>query len=256
MARIEKAVCRCSMVSLPEQTSAFAMPYSQLTIDSRSALKRFSHRRRFLKTVQLLALADGQTVLDYGCGDGHLLSLVARRWPHCRLVGYDPIPSQLQELEGVARDVPIEAIASTSGLAQASFDRIACCEVLEHLIAGEQRRVLADIHRLLKPDGRLVITVPLEVGPASVAKNLARWAIGQGNDGLCIRNAWRAFWGLRSSRGEQGAYISSHVGFRHWELHDLFREGGFEVLRRAWSPLPWTGPLLNSQVLYVLRIAK
>jgi ubiquinone/menaquinone biosynthesis C-methylase UbiE len=39
-----------------------------------------------------------------------------------------------------------------------SFDKIVCSEVLEHTVDPEQ--VLAEIRRLLHPDGRVVITLP------------------------------------------------------------------------------------------------
>jgi trans-aconitate methyltransferase len=85
------------------------MSYRQLTVDNRSALKRFSHRRRFLKAVDLLAAADGQRVLDYGSGDGHMLALLGQRWPRCELVGYDPMPAQFDQLQQNVRGTPIEA---------------------------------------------------------------------------------------------------------------------------------------------------
>ncbi|MEN6451950.1 MAG: methyltransferase domain-containing protein [Thermoguttaceae bacterium] len=232
------------------------MPYSHLTVDSRFAIKRFSHRRRFARTVDLLAVSEGQRILDYGCGDGHLLRLIAERWPTCELVGYDPMPSQLGELRKAAGAGRIEATAETGGLADASFDRIACCEVLEHLPEREQRRVLADIRRLLRPEGMAIITVPVEIGPASLGKNLVRWAIGESYEKAAIGNILRASLGLRCVRDEAATYISGHVGFRHCELPPRFAAAGLRVLRRGWSPLPWIGPLLNSQVLYRLKRAE
>ena len=229
------------------------MSYRQLTVDNRSALKRFSHRRRFLKAVDLLAAADGQRVLDYGSGDGHMLALLGQRWARCELVGYDPMPAQFDQLQQNVRGTPIEAVADTGRLADASFDRIACCEVLEHLAAAEQRRVLADLRRLVKPDGRVVVSVPLETGPAALAKNLVRRAIGQAHENAGLGNVLRALLGMHCPRDQRAAYISGHVGFRHRDLLPLFEAAGLTIVRRAWSPLPWVGPLLNAQVLYVLR---
>jgi SAM-dependent methyltransferase len=44
--------------------------------------------------------------------------------------------------------------------AAASFDRVLCLDVLEHLTHAEQPRGLAEIHRVLAPRGELYVTVP------------------------------------------------------------------------------------------------
>jgi SAM-dependent methyltransferase len=42
----------------------------------------------------------------------------------------------------------------------ASFDRALCLDVLEHLTFEEQPRALAELHRVLAPDGLLLVSVP------------------------------------------------------------------------------------------------
>ncbi len=229
------------------------MSYRQSTAENRSPLKRFSHRRRFLKTADLLSLADGQRLLDYGSGDGYLLTLIASRPVHCELVGYEPPGPQLAELQQRMRGTRIQWISDTSGQPDGSFDRVACCEVLEHLLELDQRRVLADIRRLLNPLGLAVMSVPIEVGVASLAKNLARIAIRQPGEETSVKKIVRALFGLRGPREAKEGYIRRHIGFRHQDLLPLLSSAGFRIVRRAWSPLPGIGPVLNSQVLYVLR---
>jgi 2-polyprenyl-3-methyl-5-hydroxy-6-metoxy-1,4-benzoquinol methylase len=232
---------------------ANAMPYRHLTVDNQFFIKRFSHRRRFRKTVRLLALADGLRLLDYGTGDGHLLTMLGDRPPRCELVGYEPMPSQFHDLQETVCGTPIQIVSNTGGLPDGGFDRIACCEVLEHLSERSQRRVLADIRRLLKPAGLVVITVPIEVGVASLVKNLTRIVIRQSHDEASLGRITQALLGMHSHREEHSGYIYGHVGFRHGDLVPLFQSAGLRMCRRAYSPLPWVGPLLNSQVLYVLR---
>ena len=44
--------------------------------------------------------------------------------------------------------------------ARASFDRALCLDVLEHLTFEEQPRALAELHRVLRPGGELLVSVP------------------------------------------------------------------------------------------------
>jgi SAM-dependent methyltransferase len=44
--------------------------------------------------------------------------------------------------------------------ADASFDRALCLDVLEHLTFEEQPRALAELHRVLRPGGELLVSVP------------------------------------------------------------------------------------------------
>src|SRR5207244_10383553 len=42
----------------------------------------------------------------------------------------------------------------------ASFDRALCLDVLEHLSYEDQPRALAELHRVLRKDGELLVSVP------------------------------------------------------------------------------------------------
>jgi ubiquinone/menaquinone biosynthesis C-methylase UbiE len=42
----------------------------------------------------------------------------------------------------------------------ASFDRVLCLDVLEHLAYEDQPRALAELHRVLVPGGELFVSVP------------------------------------------------------------------------------------------------
>ena len=44
--------------------------------------------------------------------------------------------------------------------ADATFDRALCLDVLEHLAFDEQPRALAELHRVLRPGGELLVSVP------------------------------------------------------------------------------------------------
>ena len=56
------------------------------------------------------------------------------------------------------------------------YDLITCMEVLEHVV--ETREVIERLCRLLAPGGRLVVSVPVEIGAALVVKQAARRIAG------------------------------------------------------------------------------
>lgn len=101
-------------------------------------------------------LETGIDVADIGCGRGHAVNLIAQRYPHSRVTGYDFLPEPLE----VAR-----AEAAAMGLTNAEF----VCRDAAHLEAPGQfdlvtafdaihdqaypDRVLAEIRRSLRPGG-------------------------------------------------------------------------------------------------------
>jgi SAM-dependent methyltransferase len=70
---------------------------------------------------------------------------------------------------------PIEHLASdTLPFPEGQFDVVVCIDVLEHL-AGDQP-FLSQLYRVLKPEGRLVVTVP--DGDSRLLANRIKWLVG------------------------------------------------------------------------------
>ncbi len=94
------------------------------------------------------ALPPDTRVLDAGCGEGVLVDEYAGRLD---IVGVDANYSS-----------PRVSLASLTALpcADASFDRALCLDVLEHLSYEDQPRALAELSRVLRPGGILLISVP------------------------------------------------------------------------------------------------
>ena len=101
-------------------------------------------------------------VLDYGCGDGkyypffverglpasniHGLEVSSKRLERCREIGWEN--TRLLE---PGRPLPF---------AEESFDLINCMEVIEHIPALDGERAIAELRRLLRPGGFLMISTP------------------------------------------------------------------------------------------------
>ncbi len=228
------------------------MPYSKLTIGSRSKLKRFSHSRRFRTAVTLIGPSAGDRILDYGTGDGYLLTLLHNASPETTIVGYEPVPAMYSELVAQLASTPgVEAVQNlTCGLTP--FNKIACLEVLEHLQDKDIELALSNMRALLATEGAVVVSVPLEIGPSAVLKNIIRIALGQAEEDTSFSNLLRSLFGAKVSRKLYGDTYG-HMGFDYRKLEYMFHKAGFQIKYKSFSPFPMLRSIINSQVLYVLK---
>lgn len=105
----------------------------------------------------MVSATPGMKVLEVGSGGGHVLRL----FPQAKLTAVDVSSKFLETARENLKGYDCEFIKGELdklGLPEASFDRIVCTEVLEHI--PDFTPVLSEIARLLKPTGRAVITVP------------------------------------------------------------------------------------------------
>jgi 2-polyprenyl-3-methyl-5-hydroxy-6-metoxy-1,4-benzoquinol methylase len=232
-----REVCHVCRVDRPESVLAQTVqPYAGFDI-----------------ALTLLQVTPQDTILDVGTGDGYMLRKLLTATPR-RVVGYEPPDTQYRELALAVADLPpgqVVIAPTLDGLGESSFAKICCLEVLEHLQPAAQRTLLEAMRGLLSLHGRLVMSVPIEVGWAAVLKNGARWLLGQTHDQTTLANVWKAWRGTPIARGEE-VYLPSHIGFDFHDLFPLFAAVGLKRLQTRYSPLPLLGPALNAQVFYVL----
>ena len=112
----------------------------------------------------------GARVLDVGCGAGLLSEALAREGAN--VIAIDLAPdliriAKLHRLEsGVEVDYRLTAVEALAEEMPASFDAIACMEMLEHV--PDPAAVIAACATLLKPGGRLFLST-LNRTPAAFA---------------------------------------------------------------------------------------
>ncbi|MCB1685888.1 MAG: class I SAM-dependent methyltransferase [Pseudomonadales bacterium] len=127
-----------------------------------------------------LQLHSGDRVLDLGCGEGrHAISACLEAPVH--VVGLDLSVADLDTARTRYQEFSTDADASrrlnflsASALhlpfADATFDKVICAEVLEHI--HDYERVLAEIRRVLKPGGLFAVSVP-RFGPEWICWQLS-----------------------------------------------------------------------------------
>ena len=127
-------------------------------------IARLGMRERHIKdrVIGLAQLGLGQRMLDLGCGTGTLVLMARRRHPDTTVVGVDGDPTIL----GIARrkaqraGIPVqldEGMAYALPYADRSFDAVVSTLTFHHLAPDQQERTLAEVRRVLRPGGRLVI---------------------------------------------------------------------------------------------------
>lgn len=200
---------------------------TQLVFDEQAAreleaLYQIGDARRRRATVQAtLAAAPGERVLDVGCGPGfYCAELVAAVGKAGAVTGIDSSPAMLalaaRRCAGHENVELLEGEAIALPVADESFDAALSVQVIEYV--AEAERALSELHRALRPGGRVLV--------------------------------WDIDWGTLSLHSEDPA--RSERVLRAWDEHlahpslpctlaSLLRSAGFEDVTMSAHPLATLG---------------
>lgn len=138
------------------------LKYSCCRFDEPPSSLAAAEERALAETVQNADIADGQQIVDLGCGWGSLSLWMARRFPHARILSVSNSHTQRAHIE---RQIAGEGLSNirvvtadmNAFTTEDRFDRIVSVEMFEHMANWPE--LLRKIHRWLAPDGRLFIHV-------------------------------------------------------------------------------------------------
>lgn len=140
----------------------------------------FGREQRFrVKTMELLAVAPADQVLDVGCGTGTLTLMIADRLTASgSVVGIDAAPKMIAIAEKKARRRSSTAhfqvgIAEELAFPDESFTVVVNSMFTHHIDHELKQRFFAEAWRVLKPGGRLM-TVDID-RPTTVPAKVAGW---------------------------------------------------------------------------------
>lgn len=115
-------------------------------------------------TAERAGLADGQRILELGCGWGSLSLWMAERFPRARVTSVSNSASQKAFIDGEANkrglsnlEVVTADVAQLEMADSACFDRVVSVEMFEHMRNYE--RLLENISSWLAPDGKLFVHI-------------------------------------------------------------------------------------------------
>ena len=114
------------------------------------------------QTVEHADLADGQSILELGCGWGSLSLWMARQFPHAQVTAVSNSNSQREYIESEARTrglTNLRVITSDMNVftPDAQYDRIVSVEMFEHMM--NWRELMSRVRSWLKPDGRFFLHI-------------------------------------------------------------------------------------------------
>jgi len=144
-----------------------------------------------------------RTVLDVGCGTGAFTLAAVERGGIVTSLDIGVALLRRARSKGARRLIAGDACGLP--FPDASFDVVLSSECVEH--TREPERAVAEMLRVLRPDGLLILTCP----------NLAwRWTLPLAN-ALGLRSYhglenWTSWWRLRTWVSRHGGMITGHVG--------------------------------------------
>lgn len=119
-------------------------------------------RRLRKTTVDQALIKSGDSVLDVGCGSGEVTLLAKTRARTGHVYGIDPAPEMIAVArkktarKGLEIDFRVGVIEALP-FADSSIDVVTSSLMMHHLPEDLKARGLAEIYRVLKPGGRLLI---------------------------------------------------------------------------------------------------
>lgn len=182
-------------------------------------------------------LTSGISVLDCGCGPGSITLGIARRIGEGQVVGIDFGETQIQQaIKSASQLGTRNAIFQTADchslpFDDASFDRVFCNALMEHLI--DPVRAMRELQRVLNPGGAIGVSSP----------DWGGFVLAPPSDALTM--AVEAYTTLQMSNGgdvhvgrKLGTYLAA-AGFENYQL-----SARYEV----YSSLPLIGEYLAVQL--------
>jgi MPBQ/MSBQ methyltransferase len=170
-----------------------------------------SQERLVFQSSALLDLQPKQRVADIACGKGRSSFLMATSNPSTTVIGIDKIVEQTAIAQALYKNVDnlsyLSGDAENLPFGNQSIDRVHCLEAAFHF---DRTRFLQEVHRILKPSGRVVI-VDFMWKDASGRKVL------ETPDGKLCQEIWQFqdFWTI-----DEYQTAATQQGFRQVKLLD------------------------------------
>lgn len=116
------------------------------------------YRALHARLLDALAGTTGR-LLDAGCGTGGFLAVLRRHAPHLAPIGLEWAAPAARRARDKSRTPVARGSVNALPFADACFDAVVSADVLCHA-AVDPALALSELHRVLRPGGRLVVNMP------------------------------------------------------------------------------------------------
>lgn len=236
--------------------------YQEQTYSSPYWIVRYPHQMRLRAASEAVLDHHPEVLLDYGAGDGHLLFTLVDAGFAGDIVAYEPDAQFRAQLDAEARRRGLQdriAITAQRSDLLGPYDFVCCLGVLEHMPLPERRSFYDLCRGALAPGGRVLIDVPVEVGPTLLVKSLIRMVLKgrykeyRWSEILRYGLGGRIYDASRYDKDDTRTWVHDHKGFDYRLLERELIEDGFTIVARRPTPfrrLP--APLFNQEVFLTL----
>lgn len=166
-------------------------------------------------------------ICDAGCGNGIYLNYLKNNYPFAELYGFD----FAEKIVEIARENTGLSTIRVGNLENApykneEFDLVLCSQVIEHLL--DDRRGLAELYRLLKPGGYLILSTD---NKNNYISKILGWPF--------LFFSWPVRF-LRRWRGDKRYF--PHKDYTEEEFKRLINSEAFEIEQQSTFRFAWPFP--------------
>ena len=168
----EDAVMKSQMEKM---VNSYDLYMKRITLGREDALRKM--------TVNLAQVKPGDCVLEVGCATGSL-SLAAKRQagPTGSVFGIDIIPGMIAVSRKKAEQSKLDVTFQSGNIEDIPFpnehfDVVMCSFMIFHMSEKVRRKGIKEIHRVLKPQGRLLV-LDLALPPQTVSRMILKLLLG------------------------------------------------------------------------------
>lgn len=145
----------------PDYAAGMDNPVKAMLGDSAEQFVAVKLRWLLRRYPALSTAGSDMRILDYGCGTATMLRLMAASGVPARLTGCDVSQGMLDEAERMWNGRPAPLLRLQRGartpFPSRSFDLVLISAVLHHVVAGERLDVYAELCRIIRPGGTIVV---------------------------------------------------------------------------------------------------
>ena len=239
------------------------MEYANITFQDPNPIKRWLQFKRLETAVQLsnkyLSDSNPYSICDFGGGNGELCKLLINKYDNSVITCYEPTPELYNEAKQNLLNYNVELIDNVNKISNNSVDIIFCLEVFEHLPPLETQEAFNAFLKILKPNGLIIIGIPIEIGIPALYKGLFRMFRRYGSYDANINNVIKSFLGKPPYRrpiieiAPGFNYHSPHMGFNHRNFERECKSY-FKIIEKSSSPFNIFNSFLMPEINFAIKI--
>ena len=195
-------------------------------------------RQNYISNLVFKKIRESSKILEIGFGDAYLLKKLSANY---QCYGADISPKNIQQMKIKFNNIKFDLIKTDGKLPYKEnyFDAFIASEVLEHMDDEELKKCITEIHRILKPNGIAIITIPAK-------ENL--------NDNTCYcpkcKHTFHK-WGHKQSFNEE-KINNLFNKFLKKEINIIYtRYKGKTIIEKMLGYIMWTGRTIIGKITYI-----